>query len=573
MRLNLFKRFSAPAVLLTAAWLIVADNGPFWRLISSVSASWDEPNPWFLASIFIVCLMLVNLTLTLLTYGRTTRYVLFLLLCVSAAAAYFMNEYGIVLNQGMIENIFETDRVEAMELLDTGLVIHTFVFGVLPALLIWRLVPARRSVRAILTEKGAVLGLSLLVAAVVTVPYIKDYASLVRNNRQVRYLLTPTNYLQSMYTYAVDLNAVPAVTTSIGQDAHKGPLWGGTNRKTLTVLVVGETARAANFSLGSYPRDTNPRLAKEQVIYFSNVVACGTSTRASLPCMFSDLTHADYSRDAARNREDLLDVLNHAGIRTLWLDNNSGCKGVCDDSPTWEPTASEASSQCVDGECFDMVMLDELKKAISGSQEDTVIVLHQNGSHGPSYYRRYPDEFRKFKPECRSDTFSDCTSEEIVNSYDNTIYYTDYFLSKVIELLGGYAEQFNTAMVYVSDHGESLGEYGLYLHGAPYFMAPDTQTHVPMLLWMSAGYQRDFRIDRSCLQEQRASEISHDYLFHSILGLTNIETSVRDKKLDLFANCTRAAPVFATEGQASAVDDAQVGAGDAYNVAGSELAL
>jgi lipid A ethanolaminephosphotransferase len=308
--------------------------------------------------------------------------------------------------------------------------------------------------------------LTLLVLTLAVAPLFKEYASLVRNHREIRYLLTPVNYLHSLYVLAADLTVAPAYAEPVGQDAAKGHYWAGVKRPVVTVLVVGETARADHFSLGGYERRTNPRLAAENIVYFSDVSSCGTATRVSLPCMFSDLGREAYSKGEAKRREGLLDVLNHAGIRTVWLDNNAGCKGVCNHTPTWTAAGLDIDGLCEDGECFDAVLLNEMEKAIAGSTGDTVIVLHQNGSHGPAYYRRYPDEFRVFTPDCRSDDFGDCTRAEIVNSYDNTIYYTDWFLAQVIERLEGHAAQFDTAMLYVSDHGESLGEFGLYLHHA-----------------------------------------------------------------------------------------------------------
>jgi lipid A ethanolaminephosphotransferase len=373
---------------------------------------------------------------------------------------------------------------------------------------------------------------------VAVTPFFKEYASMVRNHREIRYLLTPVNYLQSLYTYVAEVTSTPAVAAPLGEDAAKGAHWAGLERKVITVLVVGETARADHFSLDGYARETNPQLARRDIVNFSNVSSCGTATRVSLPCMFSNLGRAGYSHDEAKRHENLLDVLNHAGIPTLWLDNNSGCKGVCDHSPTWTAAGLEVAGLCEDGECYDTVLLEQLERAIAGTEQDTLIVLHQNGSHGPAYYRRYPEQFRRFTPDCRSDDFADCTREEIVNSYDNTIYYTDYFLSRVIDLLDSRSAEMDTALMYVSDHGESLGEYGLYLHGTPYFLAPEGQTRVPMLAWMSSAYRQDFGFDLACLQGHQAEEMSHDNLFHSMLGMLDIETAERDRRLDLFSGCT-----------------------------------
>lgn len=537
---SLFRRTPVPAILLVSVWLLVFDNGHYWRLLSDAQVEHGAAGGWFFASLIIFSVAVVNLVLTFLSYGRTTRYVLSALLCVSAAAAYFMNHYGIMFDQGMIENIFETDRAEAMELLGPGLLFNLALLGLLPSLLIWRLVPARQKVSRILLEKLAVLGLTLAIVGLVVGPFFKEYASLVRNHREMRYLLTPVNYLQSLYTFTAEVTSTPAVAATVGADAVRGAHWAGLSRKVVTVMVVGETARADHFSLDGYDRETTPRLAEKDVLNFSNVSACGTATRVSLPCMFSNLGRSDYSHEEAKRRETLLDVLNHAGIRTVWLDNNSGCKGVCEHSTTWTAAGLDMDGVCEDGECYDSVLLDQLQQAIDDADQDTVIVLHQNGSHGPAYYRRYPEEFERFTPACQSDDFADCTREEIINSYDNTIYYTDYFLSQVIDLLDNRSAEIDTALLYVSDHGESLGEYGLYLHGTPYFLAPEAQTHVPMMPWLSAPYQLDFGMNRSCLEERRVADLSHDNVFHSILGLMDIGTADHDPALDIFSGCTGA---------------------------------
>lgn len=539
MKSNFFQRFSSPAVLFTAAWLVAVDNGAYWQLVRGLAPA--AGGPIFLASVFLFSVAAVSLLLSLLTFGRATRYVLAAVLIVSAAAAHFMGRYGIMLDQGMIENVFETDRAEALELLNWRLLADVALFGLLPALLVWRWAPSRQSLWDTVLEKPSAVALALLAMTVAVGPFFKDYASMVRNHREIRYLLTPANYLGSLYTYTADLLETPVTIEPVGEDATRGERWAGVQRPVVTVLVVGETARAGSFSLNGYERPTNPRLAGMDLVYFDNVSACGTATAASLPCMFSDLARADYSKSAARAREGLLDVLNHAGIRTTWLDNNAGCKGVCAHTPTWTAAGLDIEGLCEDGECYDQVLLDKLDETLAGAREDSLVVLHMNGSHGPAYYRRYPEAFRRFTPDCRSDELTDCTREEIVNSYDNTILYTDYFLAEVIARLDRLSDRFDTGLVYVSDHGESLGEYGLYLHGTPYLLAPDYQTRVPMLMWLSSAYQSEFGVDAACLRDRREQPISHDNLFHSVLGLMDVATSARDADLDLIDDCSAGA--------------------------------
>ena len=220
------------------------------------------------------------------------------------------------------------------------------------------------------------------------------------------------------------------------------------------MLVVGETARSQELAFNGYPRDTNPYLSQRDVVNFTDVTACGTSTIESVPCIFSHLEHNDFSRDKAGNSENLLDILQRLGVRVVWLDNNSSSKGVADRVLYKDFLHQENSELCPDGECYDEILLQGLAAEISASDKDLLVVLHINGSHGPSYYKRTPAAFKTFMPECSIDNVQDCSQQEIVNAYDNTIVYTDYVLAKVIDLLS--AQDIPGAMLYVSDHGESL---------------------------------------------------------------------------------------------------------------------
>ena len=313
---------------------------------------------------------------------------------------------------------------------------------------------------------------------------------------------------------------------AIGQDAKIRP---GDADRELIILVVGEAARADRFSLNGYARETNPLLKKEDVINFSNMTSCGTSTAVSVPCMFSNLGRDGYSDKKARSTENLLDVLRHAGIHVLWRDNNSDAKGVAS-KVTYENFKDSNTNPICDIECRDEGMLSGLQDYITRQKTgDILIVLHQMGNHGPAYYKRYPASFERFKPVCKSSQLEQCTREEISNAYDNAILYTDYFLSKVIELLKHNTKNFETGMVYMSDHGESLGENNLYLHGLPFLMAPDTQKHVGALMW----FGNNFHIDKNGLRAKSAKPYSHDNLFHTILGLMEVDTSVYEKKKDI----------------------------------------
>jgi lipid A ethanolaminephosphotransferase len=309
------------------------------------------------------------------------------------------------------------------------------------------------------------------------------------------------------------------------------------NKPILAVVVAGETARSQNFSLNGYGVDTNPRLASLPVVSFSNVQSCGTATAVSLPCMFSKYGRDNYSFKKGVSTENVLDVLSHAGFHVEWWDNNTGHKEIANRIEAKSFTDMKDPDFCDQGECVDGVFLKALRDYADTITQDTVLVLHQIGSHGPAYYLRYPEKFEKFTPSCRTAEFMNCTEQEIVNSYDNTIAYTDEFLAEAIDVLTRQTRA-DTALIYVSDHGESLGESGLYLHGVPYFMAPEYQTKVPMILWMSDRFEERFGIEQSCLAARKDAELYHDNLFHSLLGMLDITTRERDADLDIFASCT-----------------------------------
>ena len=245
--------------------------------------------------------------------------------------------------------------------------------------------------------------------------------------------------------------------------------------------------------------------------------------------MFSNIGRESYSDRKAHTTENLLDVLRHAGVQILWRDNNSDSKGVALNVPYTSFRSAETNAVC-DIECRDEGMLIGLQDYINKQKTgDILIVLHQMGNHGPAYYKRYPPAFERFKPVCKTSQLENCTREEISNAYDNAILYTDYFLSKVIALLKNNTKNFETAMFYMSDHGESLGENSLYLHGLPYVMAPDAQKHVGAILW----FGESFHIDRPALRAKLARPYSHDNLFHTVLGLFEVDTDVYDKKKDI----------------------------------------
>ncbi|MFL4555823.1 phosphoethanolamine transferase EptA [Yersinia kristensenii] len=527
-------------ILATALFFTLFQNALFidkaWSLIHFDSSD----SYWFAATIPVVIFCALNIIFSLLAVPVLRKPIIILFLLGGAAANYFMFSYGAIIDANMLQNAFETNAQEATALFTPRMALWLLMLGILPATLVCLVrIDATRPWWYMLGLRAANILLSTVIIMLVATLFYKDYASLIRNNKSIVKMLTPSNFVSGGVQFAKHkyfARNMPLVT--IGEDAHKGPLISGQQKKTLVILVVGETARAENFSLGGYGRKTNPRLQKQDVTYFKKASSCGTETAVSVPCMFSNMSRENYDATLASHQQGLMDILARAGLNVLWRENDGGCKGACDRIPHQDVTQLQLTTDCEDGVCLDNALLYKLYNYINEIQGDAVIVLHQIGSHGPAYYRRSTPEIRQFVPTCDSNQIQDCTPQELVNTYDNSILYTDAMLDSTVKLLQQHHDRFNTALVYLSDHGESLGENGLYLHGTPYMFAPSQQTHIPFLMWLSPEYTKNYGINRQCLADRaQHDEISQDNLFHTLLGMMNIQTTEYQAGMDLLQKC------------------------------------
>ena len=453
-----------------------------------------------------------------------------------------MDSYGVMIDASMLQNVVETDSSEAFELFSFSFALHVLIWGLLPAWVIYKIdIQYAAFFRQATINVFSIL-MSILVIGLIAAFFYQDYASTFRNHREFRSLINPTNYIHAIdKTIRSQFKQSEIVIVPISKNASLGSIASSKKHRTITIFVAGETARAQEFHLNGYGRQTTPLLeTHDDLINFKHVTSCGTATATSLPCMFSMFSRDNYDNEKGHGYEGMLDVIGASGTDVLWRDNNSGCKGVCDRIQQENVAHLKLPELCNDKECFDEVLLNNLEQIVSSSDHDLFIVLHQKGSHGPAYYERVPKAFQHFTPVCKTSELQNCTQQEITNAYDNTILYTDYVLDKVIGFLKAKSnsDKSNTAMIYVSDHGESLGEKNMYLHGAPYFMAPDEQTHVPMIMWLSDSFSSDYKIDQSCVAAKNGDAFSHDNLFHSVLGMLNILSPENyQSELDIFDSC------------------------------------
>ncbi|NOR30199.1 MAG: phosphoethanolamine--lipid A transferase [Sulfitobacter sp.] len=519
--------------VLSIIYIFCAANASFWTIGTEVFTGHPLSFAGFVSAVFFLTLAFFSA----FGFPWLIKPFLIFMVILSAVTSYYMDTLGVIIDRDMIQNVMVTTVTESKHLLTAGFVTHVVLFGVFPAAFITCVKVGRPGIVKTLAMPVATMSLSLAFAAGLLMTDYKSYSSILRERKDYMSSFQPGMPVVSAIRYAKMMRRSANVTVAaVGEDATKGPAYGPDRKPVLTIVVAGETARAQNFSLNGYGVETNPRLAKLPVVSFSNVTSCGTATATSLPCMFSQFDRDEYSFQKGISNQSVLDVLDHAGMHVEWWDNNTGNKGIADRVTSRSLTHTENAEFCAAGECMDGIFIEALKEYAATVTQDTVLVLHQIGSHGPTYYLRYPEEFEQFKPACRTAEFKLCTPAEITNAYDNTIAYTDEILAQTIEFLEE-QDQLSTALLYVSDHGESLGEGGLYLHGSPYFMAPEYQTKVPMILWMSQNFKTQFDVDRGCLSAKTDSPLSHDNLFHSLLGMLDIQTDVRNSDLDLFATC------------------------------------
>lgn len=523
--------------LLVAVFFTLACNFRFWGALMA-ERPLDTGASWLLLLCTGVAITGLQWLLMLLVVNRwTVKPLLILLLLCTASAVYFMTSFGVYLDKPMLRNLLETDVKEASELVEWKMLPWLIGYGLIPAWLVWRC-----PMRTVSLGQAAVTRLLAVVIALAMVgggiwPVANVLIPTLREHKEMRALVTPTNYLVSTGRVIASSNralAGPVVRETVGADAHQRPRDANNHKPLAIVLVVGETTRAANWGLSGYSRQTTPELAKLPVINFTDVTSCGTDTATSVPCMFSAFGRHDYDEDRIRHSDSVLHLLDRAGISVLWRDNQSGCKGVCADLASEDLTKSDDPALCNGKRCFDEILINGLSQRIDAKQGDTLIVLHMLGGHGPAYFERYPDQFRRWTPTCDTTDLASCSHEALINTYDNVIAYSDHVLAQLIATLATISSH-NTALIFISDHGESLGEKGLYLHGMPLALAPSEQTHVPMVMWFADATLPPSEL--ACVKGLAAAPYSHDHLFHTLLGLFNVETTVYQPQWDILSHC------------------------------------
>lgn len=518
MLLTLLRSQSQRTLVLLALGITLFYNITFFSKLFSFALSEHNYTIAFSAP-FVLWLIMVALLnmLFLFTHTRSFKLLVVMLIFAGAFGSYFIDTFGTIIDVNMYRNMMQTDSAEVMDLFSTKLLLYVGCATLLSWWVLFRAPLSFLNYTKEFAQKMVVLLLSLGMIAGLYMVLSKSYSSFFRNHHELKMYINPFYPIASFskFVYA-QVKPKPTFQT-IAHDAMRLP----SEKKKLVVFILGETARAQNFSLGGYDVATNPLLAKRQdIVYLSNVASCGTATAISVPCMFSKFERNEWSA-AKESVENIVDVLAKTGVRVLWRDNNSGGdKGV-----------AKRINDVVHygGRGFDDVLLRDFQTSLDEAYEDTLMVLHQEGSHGPTYFKRYPETFKKFEPTCETQELDKCSHEQIVNTYNNTIAYTDFIINETIERVKRNEEKYDTTLIYVSDHGESLGENGIYLHGLPYMIAPEAQKHVPALFYFGESQKRV----QERLHVKAHERFSHGNLFHTLLGLFDVSTHEYKPSLDI----------------------------------------
>jgi len=525
-------------VLFITLYFVAVFNEPFLERTINAILELEQHSTIFMFTVPFLLLSLLLIIFSLFSAKPILKPLFVALTLISSLLYFATSTYGVVFDYSMMVNVIETDNSEALAYLNIQFILVFLVTGILPALAIAFIKVRYHSFGKEILQRLKLIFSGVGLFLIIAYFFYSNYASVGRNNRDLKKYIIPTQAIDSSYKVVRDhYFTEPLVFKTL----DSSPTITATNngKKNVVVLVIGETARSANFSYYGYNRATNAHSEKHQPIAFQNMTSCGTATAVSVPCLFSTLDRSNYDKPTAKSQQNLLDIAQLAGVNISWIDNNSGCKGVCARVDTIDISTDKSNPLCDGDYCFDEALMAPLKKKLTEKlaqpQQSALIVLHMIGSHGPTYYRRYPKETAPFLPDCPKSDIQNCSSQELINTYDNTIAYTDYILAKIIEELKILPNDVNTSMLYVSDHGESLGESGAYLHGFPYAFAPKEQYEIPMIFWAA---ESNNAIDKECLtKEAQQGEFSHDNVFSSMLGLLNIKSSTYVNSKDVFASC------------------------------------
>lgn len=481
---------------------------PFYNFVFNNVAYKSISGITVIVSLVIAMLVLNALVFYLVFFlsRYVGKFLLILFFLINSIAVYFINTYGVIIDESMIGNILNTKYEEASSFFSLKLIVYFLLLGVIPSIYVFKL----KITTVPLKKFFITVSLTLVFILALVFANASNWLWIDKNSKTLGGLAMPWSYvvnLSRFYTHQYQENKKEILLP----DASIKD-----NQKSVVVLVIGESARSQNFSLYGYPKNTNPLLSKIPNVFHFDATSCATYTTAGVKCI---LEH--------KNTDELYEILPNYlyrnNVEVIWRTSNWG-------EPPVHIKNYQKKEDLIDtckGEgCnnYDEALLTGLKEQILASKNNKIlIVLHTSTSHGPTYSKKYPPQFETFKPVCNSVELGNCSQTELMNAYDNTIVYTDYLLAKVIEDLKQLTA-YKSTMIFVSDHGESLGENNLYMHGIPRSIAPKEQYEIPFIVWVSDGSKQ--------LKPNKA--LTQNYVFHSVLNFLSIQSPVYNEEMNIF---------------------------------------
>lgn len=434
------------------------------------------------------------------------KFLLVITFIINSIAVYFVNTYSIIIDESMIGNILNTKYEESSSFFSIKMILYLIFFGILPSIYIVK----AKIINVSFKKFSIIVSVTLLFMLTVAFANASNWLWIDKNSKTLGGLAMPWSYSVNLSLFYVHQAKKNEKEILLPNATIKD------NEKSVVVLVIGESARSENFSLYGYKKNTNPLLAQKEHVYHFDAIANATYTTEGVK---SILDH--------KKTKDLYEILPNYLFRNnvdvVWRSTNWG-----------EPPLHIKNYQnkeflkqkCKTENCnYDEILLTDLKQQIETSKKNKIlIVLHTSTSHGPTYSKKYPSQFEIFKPVCNSVELANCSQTELINAYDNTIVYTDYILSKVIEDLKDLSE-YKSTMIFVSDHGESLGEKNLYMHGLPMSIAPKEQYEIPFIVWTSENSNKQLKPNKT---------LSQHHVFHSVLNFLSIESPIYNEEMNIF---------------------------------------
>lgn len=436
-------------------------------------------------------------------FGKILLVITFI---INAIAVYFINTYSVIIDESMMGNVFNTNYSESSSYFSVKMIFYVLFLGILPSIFIIKTEVKKTSFKRFFSN----IGIALIFLLVMAFANATHWLWIDKNSKTLGGLAMPWSYSVNtalLFKHRSEQNKkeilLPNATIS-------------NQEKSVMVLVIGESARSQNFSLYGYKKNTNPLLSQTSNISVFPATSCATYTTAGVKCIL------EYE-----NSNDLYEILPNYlfrnNVEVIWRTTNWGEPPLHIKNKL---SGEDLAKNCTGTDCsYDGVLLNGLKEQIAASKSNKIlVVLHTSTSHGPSYNKKYPAKFETFTPICNSVDLAKCTPTELMNAYDNTIVYTDYLLHRVIEDLRA-LPQYKSSMIYVSDHGESLGEKNLYMHGLPMSIAPKEQYEIPFIVWIS---------DNSTKQLKPKQSVSQNYVFHSVLNFLDVKSPIYKEEMNIF---------------------------------------